>query len=54
MMAWFWMSPVIDAFTLTSNAIVADALMAIAPPVVPFAPTPSRTRTVREAAMYSP
>jgi hypothetical protein len=54
MIAWFWMSPMIDAFTVTWKATVVDALMAIEPPMVPFAPVPRRTRTVREPERYSP
>jgi hypothetical protein len=54
MMAWFSMSPVIDESTVTRNAIVVDAPMAIVPPIALVAPVPSRTRTVREAERYSP
>jgi hypothetical protein len=54
MMAWFSMRPVIAESTLTRNATDVAAPMASAPPVVPLAPVPRRTRTVRVAAMYSP
>jgi hypothetical protein len=54
MMAWFSISPLMDAFTVTRNATVVEAPMARAPPVVPFAPVPSRTRTVRDPDRYSP
>jgi hypothetical protein len=54
MMAWFSMRPVAVTSTVTRNATVTEAPMLIAPPVVPFAPVPRRTRTVRVPAMYSP
>jgi hypothetical protein len=54
MMAWFWMRPVIDEFTVTRKATVVAAPILIVPPVVPFAPVPRRTRTVRDAERYSP
>jgi hypothetical protein len=54
MMAWFSMRPVAVTSTVTRNATLVEAPMAIVPPVVPFAPVPRRTRTVRDAAMYSP
>jgi hypothetical protein len=54
MMAWFSMSPVTVASTFTRKATVVVAPMLSAPPAVPFAPVPRRTRTVREPAMYSP
>jgi hypothetical protein len=54
MMAWFWMRPVIEESTVTRNATVVVAPIAIVPPVVPFALVPSRTRTVREPVRYSP
>jgi hypothetical protein len=53
-MAWFWMRPVDAESTVTRNATVTDVLTSISPPVVPFAPVPRRTRTVRDAARYSP
>jgi hypothetical protein len=54
MMAWFSMRPVIAEFTVTRKATEVPAPMASDPPVVPLAPVPRRTRTVRVAAMYSP
>jgi hypothetical protein len=51
MMAWFSMSPVTVASTFTRKATDTCAPMARAPPIVPFAPVPRRTRTVRDAAM---
>ncbi len=54
MIAWFWMTPETDESTVTRNTTEVDAPMFIVPPDVPFAPVPSRTRTVREAEMYSP
>jgi hypothetical protein len=54
MMAWFWMSPVIDESTFTRKATVAVAPIAIVPPTAPVAPVPRRTRTVRDPARYSP
>jgi hypothetical protein len=54
MIAWFSMSPDTEAFTVTRNATVVLAPMLSAPPDAPFAPVPSRTRTVRLALRYSP
>jgi hypothetical protein len=54
MIAWFEMRPVTDESTFTRNATVLVSPIAIVPPVVLLAPVPRRTRTVRDAAMYSP
>ncbi len=54
MMAWFSMSPLMDESTVTRKAMVVPAPMPRAPPAAPFAPVPSRTRTVREPDRYSP
>ena len=54
MMAWFSMRPVIAESTVTWKTTAVVAPMAIDPPVVPLAPVPSRTRTVRDPARYSP
>jgi len=54
MMAWFSMSPLTKEFTVTRKATVTDAPIAIVPPVVPLAPVPNRTRTVRDPDRYSP
>jgi hypothetical protein len=48
------MSPLTVELTVTRNATEVDAPIAIVPPVVPLAPIPSRTRTVRDADRYSP
>ncbi len=54
MIAWFAMRPVTDESTFTRNVIVDVSPIAIVPPLVWFAPDPRRTRTVRDAEMYSP
>ena len=52
--AWLLTVPSVAASTVTRKVIVEDALGASDPPALPVAPVPTRTRTVREAAMYSP
>jgi hypothetical protein len=54
MTAWFSMRPVMAELTVTRNAMDVDAPTASAPPSVPVAPVPRRTRTVRDPARYSP
>jgi len=54
MMAWFSMRPLSVEVTVARKANDIDALMAMVPPVVPLAPVPRRTRTVRDADTYSP
>jgi len=54
MTAWFWIRPFAVALIVARKATVVESLMAMLPPVVPFAPWPRRTRTVREADRYSP
>jgi hypothetical protein len=48
------MVPSVDASTVTRNAIVEDTPGARVPPAAAVAPVPTRTRTVRDAAVYSP
>jgi hypothetical protein len=52
--AWFEMLPSAVESTVTRNTTVVASLGAIVPPVVPFAPVPRRTFTVRVAETYSP
>jgi hypothetical protein len=53
-MPWLAIAPRTVPLTWTRNTTVDDAPLASVPPEVVFAPVPRRTRTVREAAMYSP
>jgi hypothetical protein len=46
--------PRVVASTVARNTTVVVALGAIVPPALAFAPVPRRTRTVRDAEMYSP
>jgi hypothetical protein len=52
--AWFETVPSVVASTVTRKTTVDVSLRAMLPPVVPFAPVPSRTLTVRDADTYSP
>ncbi len=52
--AWFAIVPSTVPSGRTRNTTVVEALLASVPPTVALAPVPSRTRTVRDAAMYSP
>ena len=54
MIAWLEMSPSVVALTVTRNLTVVLALIASVPPAVAFAPVPTRTLTVLDAAVYSP
>ena len=54
MLAWFERFPEKLASIFTLNVTFVVAFTASVPPVVAFAPAPSRTRTVRLAASYSP
>jgi len=54
MVAWFWMRPLTRELIVTSNDTLIVPPIGTAPPVVPLAPVPSRIRTVRDEAMYSP
>ena len=54
MFAWLAMIPVAVASTVTLNFTVTDSATASVPPVVAFAPVPSRTVRVFVPAAYSP
>jgi hypothetical protein len=53
-MPWLLTVPSVVASTVTRNATVVDTPGARLPPAAAVAPVPRRTRTVRDAEMYSP
>jgi hypothetical protein len=52
--AWFAICPSTTPSGRTRNTTIVEAFLASVPPTAALAPVPSRTRTVRDAAMYSP